>query len=169
MSCTHRHVHLFEFTHKHTHTHPDPGTYTLLHTQIPCTYIYQVSLCTYIPTVPFVLMYMDNYSLVKAPTHEFPPPPPPLPRLLLSHSFVSFPSSSHSAIQCTDYVYPHPAEADSDVPHPLHQCGLCFPTKRLRESGALPQGPEPAQSRQVGYQPAVIIHATGTKWGRKSC
>ena len=81
---------------------------------------------------------------------------------------IPFQPSSHCAVHCADY-YSHPAEADSNVSHPLHQCGPCPPAKRLQDSGAPPQGPEPAQTRQVGYQPAAIIHTTGAKWGRKNC
>ena len=89
----------------------------------------------------------------------------PFPRLLLCDCFAPLTSTQVAAVQCRDYSYPHPAEVDSNAPIPRHQCGPCPPTKRLQGSGAFPQGPEPAQSCQVGYQPAAIIHTTGIKRG----
>ena len=183
VSYTHRHAHLF--TRIPAHPQTQVYTQTLLHTQISCTtYVYQVSLYTCISTVTFVFMCMDYCSLVKAQSRYVqtvylmmtshntcipsPPPPPPFqtapPRLFC---IIPFQPISHCAVQCADYFCPHPAEADSDVSHPIHQFEPCPPTKRLQESGALPQGPEPAQTRQVGYQPAAIIHTIGTVYTYK--
>ena len=177
--------------HTYTRTPPDPGIHTdaithtnlmyyvrisgfTVHMHLHCYFCFHVYglLLSGKSTIQICANSLFNDDLAQHMYSLPPPPPPPFqtaPQPLFC--IIPFQPISHCAVQCADYFCPHPAEADSDVSHPIHQFGPCPLTKRLQESGALPQGPEPAQTRHVGYQPAAIIHTIGTvrtKWGKKS-
>ena len=176
-TCSHIHTHTHKPRYTHATTHTDPmyvrmSGFTLRTHTSPLLLLFSCMWITALWWKHNPDIFQQSIHCWLSTTHVIPLPPPPY--LLFQTAplplfcAIPFQPSSHCAVHCADYSS-HPVEADSNVSHPLHQCGPCPPTKRLQDSGAPPQGPEPAQTRQVGYQAAAIIHATGAKWGRKNC